>query len=162
MRTSLWLAALLGVISCLTLGGCRETKDTAMQVQVLVGLQRTPCFGQCPVYELSVLNTGEATLNVGRFCDQAFGRSLAQGLHRAQVDVGMWRMVADLASDMGFDTLQTRYDDPKVMDLPANIITIDGHTVYNRYGGPDLNDLYTRIERLAGAADWQADASSAR
>ena len=158
MRKFLWLGAFV----VLLLGGCRETKDTAMQVQVLVGLQRTPCFGQCPVYELSVLNTGEATLNVGRFCDQAFGRSLAQGLHRAQVDVGMWRMVANLASDMGFDTLQTRYDDPKVMDLPANIITIDGHTVFNRYGGPDLNDLYTRIERLAGAADWQADASSAR
>ena len=162
MRTGLCLGALLGVMTCLTLGGCRETKDTAMEVQVVVGLQRTPCFGRCPVYELSVLNTGEATLKVGRFCDQAFGRSLAQGMHRAQVDVGMWRMVADLASDMGFDTLQSRYDDPMVMDLPANIITIDGHTVYNRYGGPDLNDLYTRIERLAGAADWQADASSAR
>ena len=162
MRTGLRLGALLGVMTCLTLGGCRETKDTAREVQVVVGLQRTPWFGQCPVYELSVLNTGEATLNVGRFCDQAFGRSLAKGLHRAQVDVGMWRMVADLATDMGFDTLQTRYDDPKVMDLPANIITIDGHTVFNRYGGPDLNDLYTRIERLAGAADWQADASSAR
>ena len=162
MRTGLWLAALLGVMSCLTLGGCRETKDTAMEVQVVVGLQRTPCFGKCPVYELSVLNTGEAILNVERFCDQAFGRSLARGLHRAQVDVEMWRMVADLAMDMGFDTLQSRYDNPMVMDLPANIITIDGQTVYNRYGGPDLNDLYTRIERLAGAADWQADATSAR
>ena len=93
MRKILWLGAFV----VLLFGGCRETKDTAMQVQVLVGLQRTPCFGQCPVYELSVLNTGEATLNVGRFCDQAFGRSLAQGLHRAQVDVGRWRMVADLA-----------------------------------------------------------------
>ena len=162
MRTVLCLGVLLGVMLCLTLGGCRESRNTAMEVHVVVGLQRTPCFGQCPVYELSVLNTGEATLNVGRFCDQAFGRALAQGLHRAQVDVGMWLMVADLASDMGFDTLQSRYDDPMVMDLPANIITIDGHTVYNRYGGPDLNDLYTRIERLAGAADWQADAGSAR
>ena len=45
MRTCLWLGALLGVMSCLTLGGCRETKDTAMEVQVVVGLQRTPCLG---------------------------------------------------------------------------------------------------------------------
>ena len=150
------------LMTCLAFMGCRETKDTAMDVQILVGLQRTPCFGQCPVYELSVLNTGEATLTVGRFCEEALGRSLAQGLHRAKVDVGMWRMVADLASDMGFDTLQTKYDDPKVMDLPANIITIEGKTVFNRYGGPDLNELYTRIERMAGAADWQADAHSVR
>ena len=150
------------LMTCLAFMGCRETKDTAMDVQILVGLQRTPCFGQCPVYELSVLNTGEATLTVGRFCEEALGRSLAQGLHRAKVDVGMWRMVADLASDMGFDTLQTKYDDPKVMDLPANIITIEGKTVFSRYGGPDLNELYTRIERMAGAADWQADAHSVR
>lgn len=102
MRTGLCLGALLGVMTCLTLGGCRETKDTAMEVQVVVGLQRTPCFGQCPVYELSVLNTGEATLNVGRFCDQAFGRSLAQGLHRAQVDVGMWRMGGGFGLGHGF------------------------------------------------------------
>lgn len=159
MRSSLLLIATLTAVAFF---GCRETKDVTAEVQVLVGLQRTSCFGQCPVYELSVLSTGQATLKVGRFCDQAFGRSLAQGMHRAQVDVGMWRMVSDLASDMGFDTLQTQYDDPMVMDLPANILTIDGKTVYNRYGGPNLNDLYTRIERLAGSIDWQADEGSAR
>ena len=48
---------------------------------------------------------------------------------------------------MGFDTLASRYDNPQVMDLPANIVTIDGKTVFNRYGGPNLNDLYTRIEQ---------------
>ena len=73
MRTGLWLAALLGVMTCLSLSGCRETKDTAMEVQVVVGLQRTPCFGQCPVYELSVLNTGEATLSVGAFATKPLG-----------------------------------------------------------------------------------------
>ena len=63
---------------------------------------------------------------------------------------------------MGFDTLQSRYDDPKVMDLPANIVTIEGQTVYNRYGGPNLNDLYTRIERLVGTVEWTAEERSAR
>jgi len=159
-RSVLLLSLTLGVLCAF---GCRDAKDTvATDVEVLVGLQRTPCYGRCPVYELSVLNTGEATLNVGRFCDEAFGRSLATGLHRGQVDVGMWRMVADLAADMGFDTLQSRYDDPKVMDLPANIVTIEGQTVYNRYGGPNLNDLYIRIERLVGTVEWTADERSAR
>ena len=143
--------------------GCADTKEVAAtEVEVLVGLQRTACYGRCPVYELSVLNTGEATLNVGRFCEEAFGRALEPGVHRANVDVGLWRMVADLASDLGYDTLQTRYDDPKVMDLPANIVTVNGKTVFNRYGGPNLSDLYARIERLVGTTDWQADPSSAR
>ena len=41
---NLWLGAFL----VLLLGGCRETKDTAMQVQVLVGLQRTPYLCNVP------------------------------------------------------------------------------------------------------------------
>jgi hypothetical protein len=74
----------------------------------------------------------------------------------------MWRMVIDMAADLRFDTLRSRYDNPMVMDLPANIVTIKGKTVYNRYGGPNLNDLCTRIERLAGMVDWQADPASER
>jgi hypothetical protein len=159
----LFLSALAVIVFAVTLAGCADTKDvTATEVEVLVGLQRTACYGRCPVYELSVLNTGEATLNVGRFCEEAFGRSLEMGTHRANVDVGLWRMVADLAYDMGYDTLQTRYDDPMVMDLPANIVTVNGKTVFSRYGGPDLNDLYMRIERLIGTTDWKADPSTAR
>ena len=63
---------------------------------------------------------------------------------------------------MGYDTLQSRYDNPMVTDLPANIITINGKTVFNRYGGPDLDDIYTQIQRLVGSTDWKADAGSAR
>lgn len=157
-QAMLW-AALCGAVFL----GCRDTRPTtAMDVKVLVGLQKTPCFGQCPVYELAVLNTGEATLMVVRNCDEAFGRALEPGLHRGKADVGMWRMVTDMAANLGFDTLQARYDNPIIMDLPANIVTIEGKTVYNRYGGPNFNDLCTRIERLAGMVDWQADPASAR
>ena len=47
-------------------------------------------------------------------------------------------------------------------DLPASIITVRGKTVFNRYGGPDLNELYERIERTIGQTDWTADPSIAR
>ena len=97
-----------------------------MEVQVMVGLQRTACFGRCPVYELSVLNTGEATLKVGRFCDEAFGRSLAEGC------TGRGRR-GHVAHEGGFGLetwastpCRARYDNPKVMDLPANIVTVMG------------------------------------
>ena len=129
---------------------------------MLLGLERTPCHGRCPVYKLSVLSDGRATLNVGRFCDEAFGRSLSQGRHTALVDVGVWGLVVDEARAMGFDTLAPRYDDPRVMDLPSATLTIQSRSVMNRYGGPNLNELYTRIERLVGRMDWQATAEDAR
>ena len=158
------IGLLVGIVAMLVVAvGCQTQPPRApLEVEVMVGLQRTACFGRCPVYELSVLNTGEATLKVGRFCDEAFGRSLAEGMHKAEVDVTAWKEAIDWAETMGFDTLQSRYDNPKVMDLPANIVTVNGKTVFNRYGGPDLNELYTRIERLVGATDWVADPSSVR
>ena len=71
-------------------------------------------------------------------------------------------MVVDEAKDMGFDTLQSRYDNPRVTDLPAAVITIDGQSVFNRYGGPDLTELYARIERLVATSDWKPDPSATR
>ena len=158
------IGLLVGIVALLAVAiGCQTQPPQApLDVEVLVSLQRTACFGRCPVYELSVLNTGEATLKVGRFCDEAFGRSLAEGMHKAEVDVTAWEDVTAWAEAMGFDTLQSRYDNPKIMDLPASIVTVKGKTVFNRYGGPDLNELYTRIERLVGATDWVADPASAR
>ena len=158
------------VFSVLVLGGCLalscgSTQDTTANLasaEVVVALERTPCHGRCPVYSLRVLSDGHATLDVGRFCNEAFGRSLAQGQHTAQVDVGVWSMVAEEARAMGFDTLAQHYDDPRVMDLPSATITIQGQTVMNRYGGPNLNKLYTRIERLVGRMDWQATPEDAR
>lgn len=151
-------------LGCLT-WSCGTTQDTTSNgtsSEVLVGLERTPCHGRCPVYNLRVHSDGKATLDVGRFCDEAFGRSLAQGQHTARVDVGVWSMVADQARAMGFDTLAARYDDPRVMDLPSATLTIQNRSVMNRYGGPNLNDLYTRIERLVGRMDWQATPEDAR
>lgn len=158
------LSAVFVALGCLT-WSCGTTQDTASREvsdAVLVGLKRTPCHGRCPVYSLRVLSDGRATLDVARFCDEAFGRSLSQGRHTAQVDVGVWGLVADEAWAMGFDTLAARYDDPRVMDLPSTTLTIRDRSVMNRYGGPNLNELYTRIERLVGRMDWQASAEDAR
>ena len=158
------LLAVFVALGCLT-WSCGTTQDTAScgaSDAVLVGLERTPCHGRCPVYSLRVLSDGRATLDVRRFCDEAFGRSLSQGRHTAQVDVGVWGLVADEARAMGFDTLAARYDDPRVMDLPSTTLTIRDRSVMNRYGGPNLNELYTRIERLVGRMDWQATAEDAR
>ena len=158
------LSAVFVALGCLA-WSCGTTQDTASREvsdAVLVGLERTPCHGRCPVYSLRVLSDGRATLDVRRFCAAAFGRSLSQGRHTAQVDVGVWGLVADEARAMGFDTLAARYDDPRVMDLPSTTLTIRDRSVMNRYGGPNLNELYTRIERLVGRMDWQATAEDAR
>jgi hypothetical protein len=43
------------------------------------------------------------------------------------------------------------------MDLPVVISTINGKTVFNRYNGPDLDELYSKIEELISKANWIAE-----
>ncbi|MDA0729604.1 MAG: DUF6438 domain-containing protein [Bacteroidetes bacterium] len=142
--------------------GCSGMSSTWAEDTVVVGLRRTLCFGGCPDYEFTLHGNGEATLRVGPFSEEVFGRHLEQGLHTASVDLKAWSDVLQLGETLGFDTLQARYDNPMVMDLPAAIITLEGQEVFNRYGGPNLNALYTTIERHIGATDWKADPKTAR
>lgn len=162
-RTSSWaVAGLAFAVLAVAWTSCQTTSNAMATKDVMVGLERTACHGRCPVYALSVSKTGEAALTVGNYCEEVFGRSLELGNHRATVDVETWRTVVDMAMDMGFDTLKSTYDDPRIMDVPSNILTVDGKTVFNRIGGPRLNLIYMRIEELVGATDWKPDPAVAR
>jgi hypothetical protein len=50
--------------------------------------------------------------------------------------------------------LQSEYDNPRVTDLPATITEIDGKRVKVRYGGPDLNNLYTALQIVLDETPW--------
>lgn len=158
-----WLTASLGGLLAVLALGCAGLQGAAWQDdEVVVGLRRTMCMGGCPDYQLVVRGNGEATLVVGAFSEEVFGRRLEQGRHAAVVDLKAWKHVLAKGAELGFDTLQARYDNPMVMDLPAAIVTLEGKEVFNRYGGPNLNELYQLIERQVGATDWTPDPAVAR
>ena len=112
------------------------------------------CYGSCPSFNFSVLNNGQATLTVGRFAEKAFGRHLEEGRYIGTIDLEEISMVISFAEKNGYLKLKDRYDDTMIMDIPAAISTINSKTVFNRYKGPDLKELYARIEALISTVDW--------
>ena len=68
--------------------------------------------------------------------------------------------ITAFAEKSGYNKLEDRYDNPMIMDIPAAISTINRKTVFNRYEGPDLKDLYTRIEQLISTVNWKAKNNS--
>lgn len=56
---------------------------------------------------------------------------------------------------LGYDTLQEKYDQPMVSDLPATITVIDGKRVMNRYQGPDLKLLYAELDSMILRVNWE-------
>jgi hypothetical protein len=58
----------LGVLLLFTFSACKSTKkSTEKSVDVLYGMKKGPCFGECPVYELNINSAGLAKLDAKRF-----------------------------------------------------------------------------------------------
>lgn len=125
-----------------------------------IQLERTPCFGSCPVYSLRIKGDGETeftgTANVK-----------VMGTLHSHVSLDSVRLLFDRAEQMHFFELNDGYESVKindsviemVTDLPGRRITLShaGRTksVYDYYGGPpELRQLAEEIDRVANASQW--------
>jgi hypothetical protein len=126
-------------------------------------LERTPCFGTCPVYEVSIFRDGTV-----RFLGKQHVKQ--QGAATATVSpAAVDSLVAELESAGYFD-----FADDYVMDAPAcgmyatdspTVITslaAEGRTkrIRHDYGcsgaPPELRNLEQRIDEVAGSSRWIA------
>ena len=137
------------MIIALVLSSCSTEKHitSTPPLELVVTLQKTPCYGECPVYNFQVLNDGRATLSVGRITSEKFGLNLKEGDYEGTINSENIQEITDLAESLDYHTLKVKYDDEKVMDLPASISSIEGYRVFNRFEGPNLDPLYSLIEK---------------
>lgn len=138
-----------------------NTGHSTTPLRVSVALQKTMCFGTCPSYSFESLSDGRATLTVGRFAEDVIGRGLDKGNYTGTLDLESLDQIVLKARALDYFSLNEKYDDPMLMDLPATISTIEGHYVYNRYNGPNLEELYTLIERTMSKVDWKPNPDTA-
>ena len=114
-------------------------------------LERTPCFGTCPSYTL--------TLNADGTAEYAGGvHAPRQGVYRGTFGGGLDRLASTL-DRLGFWKLRPQYT-VEVTDQPSQIVTIvtDGgkKTVreYGRTGPAELFALQSMIDGLAANVRW--------
>ena len=100
------------------------------------------------------LNNGRATLTVGRMSHSRFGLELKEGDYEGVINLGDLEEILEYAKTIGYFDLAPEYDDKKVMDLPASISSIEGHRVFNRFEGPNLDGLYSLIESKISSVVW--------
>ena len=138
------------------LARCSSEKqlNATAPLEISVSLQKTPCFGDCPVYMFQALNNGRATLTVGRMLQSRFGVELKKGNYEGVISSRDLAEIAEYAKTIGYFDLAPEYDDKKVMDLPASISSIEGHRVFNRFEGPNLEPLYNLIEDKISMVQW--------
>lgn len=130
------------------------TTDPPPRPIVRLGLERTPCFGFCPEYQLTAAADGEIVF---------------RGLHRWQGVERRWRVPADSVATLGAELAQLGFfalrdivpDTPGCGDVatdhPSIVLSAsDGardHAVRYYTGCRGTDSVPSRLTRLAGRID---------
>lgn len=131
-----------------------EVPTTAPGMQrdsVFFSIERTPCFGTCPAYKLTILQDGSAIYEGRRFAAR-------EGRYTGHVDRTTMNALKAAADSLGFFKMEDKYDRP-VTDLPSVIIRVHADQgekqVIGRVGAPEeFKDLTKRAEALLAEVEW--------
>ena len=122
-------------------------------------LERTPCFGSCPVYTLTVHSSG-----LVEFAGKNYVK--AQGPQTGKISAASFARLVKKIEEIDFFGLRDRYDGKNpdgsgstVTDLPTRKTTVargeETKTVVNYFRGPPgLTELELLIDELAKSSKW--------
>ncbi|MEY3050918.1 MAG: hypothetical protein RLY31_703 [Bacteroidota bacterium] len=117
-------------------------------------LEKTPCFGKCPVYKAVIRSDGHATWD-GRMNVTRTGR------YEGMVSESTIREIRQQAHAIQFLDLEHKYPvDQVVTDLPETILTIQFgdmvKVVRNQYAAPaKLKSFQSFVEESLEKVDWK-------
>jgi hypothetical protein len=122
---------------------------------LVITLDRGPCFGFCPSYSVTVYGDGLVVFEGVRFTS-------VQGFAIGSVDAATLQQLVDAFNKAGFDAMQDRYDNMQVTDMPSatTSLTLNGktHSVYHYFGDDNapeaLKQLEDQIDTLLKTEVW--------
>lgn len=126
-----------------------ETTDRSL----FASIRRSPCFGRCPSYEMTIYSDGSVELDGRQNID--FIGKFTTTISKEKMDA-----IVDLANEIGFFEFKDEYDDPMVMDIPSTTTKVKGSngevkSVMRRVGFPtSLPGLEKLIESLLQSEKW--------
>jgi hypothetical protein len=145
----------LASLGALALSECAPMETPAAEGPAMITLQRTACFGFCPVYRVTITGDGAVT-----YVGQAYVNVV--GERRADIPRADVQRLLQRFDDVNFDQLRDSYR-AQVSDLPTFTVTLERHgrrkSVVD-YGGVSagmpraVRDLQDEIDRVANTSQW--------
>ena len=137
-----------------------SAQDPAVPADTTIKLERTACFGTCPVYSVTIDGTGNVIY-------EGTSHVRVEGRQTDRIPVSRVAALLETAERIGFFDLQDHYQTIRnpdgsvtiVTDLPTTFVTItkDGRSkrVEDYIGAPDgLKQLERQIDEAAGTRRW--------
>ncbi|MCC6615574.1 MAG: (2Fe-2S) ferredoxin domain-containing protein [Anaerolineae bacterium] len=166
LSTLLKIAAVTAAFASLLAPALMPAAAQDDEGEVAITLERTPCFGGCPVYTVTIYTDGRVVFEGERFTS-------AQGTQTAIIDPEMVEQLVAGFEQAGYFDWQDAYTEMTISDLPTVItsVTRDGETKQiTRYAGdssaplalPYLEtwiDLAASTDQWTGVSSWDANTS---
>ena len=118
-----------------------------------ITLRRTPCYGPCPVYELTILGTGEVTYLGEAHVAKA-------GAHSWRISGRRLERLAEAFERARYSRLEDRYTSREFTDAPGCLTSVEyedgsSKSIVHYHGDPSAPDMLTELEdeidRIVGA-----------
>ena len=107
----------------------------------IISLEKTACFGRCPVFNIVIYNNGECLYNGIKFVKKS-------GEYNLKIKKQEINKILSQAKEMGFNNLKNEYSE-RITDLPTTYIMINNKKIKDYYGAPsELKDLEKLIEKI--------------
>ena len=149
------MRAFIATVALALLSACASAPAQTAPSIGAISLERTPCFGACPSYRVTIAADGAVT-----YVGQRFVR--VSGQQRGQADPAALAALRQHILAADFFNLQDQYR-ARVTDLPSTRISVERNGATKSvldYGGtmagmPEtVRDLQEEIDRVASTAQW--------
>jgi hypothetical protein len=116
-------------------------KTDTSEIELIICLQRTACFGTCPIYKIEIYTDGSGTYTGTRFVENI-------GVSEFQLSKSDVNNILEYANKIGFSKLNDEYSEA-ITDLPTTFIQIKDKRIRDYTGAPKkLKNLEKLIDQL--------------
>jgi len=121
---------------------CGLTKKTnTSEIELIISLQRTACFGTCPIYKIEISSDGSGIYTGTRFVENI-------GVTKFNLSETQLNLILTQAEAIGFTNMKEEYSEP-ISDLPTTFIQIKDKRIRDYTGAPKtLKNLENLIDQL--------------
>lgn len=154
-----WRRAILCMLGAIALTACAPVAAPAYEPTegpVEISLERTACFGFCPVYTVTINGEGEVVYQGRAFVNVV-------GERRATISREAVQQLLARFDEIHFEQLRDEYINHGITDLPSKIVTLTRNGRTKRvvdYAGTSVGmpeavrALQDEIDRVANTAQW--------
>jgi len=130
------------IIFLIILSSCKTTSNQIFndQKKLIISLEKTACFGTCPILKIEIYNNGAIVYNGIKHVKKI-------GTLNLEIQKKEIQKILLMAEEIDFYNLEKEYTE-RISDLPTTYIMINGKLIKDYFGAPKkLKDLENQIEK---------------